>query len=136
VIGINSQIAAGNGQGSVGIGFAVPIDTAEEFLPRLERGGQVTLAFLGVSQDPSPPARTGGVAVDVAPGGPAASAGLRDHDTIKAIAGHRVRTIGQLQTVVESRMPGVSVAVDIRRAGKVRRLKVVLGARPQTAPGS
>ena len=51
MIGINSQIetAGDGGNGSVGIAFAVPINTAKEFLPRLEDGGQVTLAYLGVS---------------------------------------------------------------------------------------
>jgi S1-C subfamily serine protease len=45
VIGINSQIETGDrGSGSIGIAFAVPIDTAKDFLPRLERGGQIVLS--------------------------------------------------------------------------------------------
>src|SRR5262249_48739065 len=50
VIGINSQIeTGGNGNGNVGIGFAVPIDTAKEILPQLEKSGKVQHAWLGVS---------------------------------------------------------------------------------------
>ena len=48
VIGINSQIATGGGQGSVGIGFAVPINTVKDLLPKLEAGQSVQHAFLGV----------------------------------------------------------------------------------------
>ena len=48
VIGINSQIATGGGQGSVGIGFAVPVDTAKKLLPQLRQGGEIEHAWLGV----------------------------------------------------------------------------------------
>ena len=48
VIGINSQIATGGSSGSVGIGFAVPINTAKEVLPQLKKGGEVQRAYLGV----------------------------------------------------------------------------------------
>ena len=48
VIGINSQIATGGSSGSVGIGFAVPINTAKEVLPQLKKGGEVQRAYLGI----------------------------------------------------------------------------------------
>ena len=48
VIGINSQIATGGGQGSVGIGFAVPINTAKKLLPDLQAGETIERAYLGV----------------------------------------------------------------------------------------
>ena len=48
MIGINSQIATGGGQGSVGIGFAVPIDTAKQELPKLRAGETIKRAYLGV----------------------------------------------------------------------------------------
>ena len=48
MIGINSQIATGGGQGSVGIGFAVPINTAKDELPKLEGRRAVERAYLGV----------------------------------------------------------------------------------------
>ena len=52
VIGINSQIATGGGQGSVGIGFAVPVNTAKELLPELAQGKEIERAYLGVRWRP------------------------------------------------------------------------------------
>ena len=50
VIGINSQIeTGGSGNGSVGIGFAIPINTAKAELPKLEKGGTVRGAYLGLT---------------------------------------------------------------------------------------
>ena len=49
MIGINSQIATGGGgSGSVGIGFAVPVNTAKKLLPQLRAGGEIERAYLGV----------------------------------------------------------------------------------------
>ncbi|HWH44280.1 MAG TPA: trypsin-like peptidase domain-containing protein, partial [Thermoleophilaceae bacterium] len=53
VIGINSQIATGGSSGSVGIGFAVPIDTAKNVIPRLKRDGEIKRSYLGVTTSPS-----------------------------------------------------------------------------------
>jgi S1-C subfamily serine protease len=86
VIGINSQIETGGAgsRGSVGIGFAVPIDTAKNILAQLKRGGEVQRAYLGVnsltvdktleSLDLS--VKHGALVQTVEPGGPAATAGL------------------------------------------------------------
>ena len=49
VVGINSQIATGGANGSVGIGFAVPINTAKEIVPQLKEDGKVERAYLGVT---------------------------------------------------------------------------------------
>src|ERR687894_2847627 len=51
VVGINSQIATGGGQGSVGIGFAVPINTAKKLLPDLKAGESIDRAYLGVTMN-------------------------------------------------------------------------------------
>src|SRR5215207_6861273 len=48
VIGITSQIATGGGQGSVGIGFAVPVNLAKSLLPKLKQGGKIERAYLGI----------------------------------------------------------------------------------------
>src|SRR5919204_256778 len=90
VIGIPSQIATGGGSGSVGIGFAIPIDTAKSLLPKLEQGGKIERAYLGVemadvngqlAHDLNLPARHGALIQSVVPGGPAAHAGLRGGHT-------------------------------------------------------
>ena len=49
VIGINSQIATGGSSGSVGIGFAVPVNTAKKIVPQLKENGKVDRAYLGVT---------------------------------------------------------------------------------------
>ena len=87
VIGINSQIATGGGSGSVGIGFAIPINTAKQLLPQLEQGGEIERAYLGVAmapvtkrarQRPQPAGRARAPCVQRGRrGGPADKAGLR-----------------------------------------------------------
>ena len=54
MIGINSQIATGGSSGSVGIGFAVPVNTAKAIVPELKEDGEVERAFLGVTTATSP----------------------------------------------------------------------------------
>src|ERR687885_2323240 len=86
VIGINSQIeTGGSGNGNVGIGFAVPIDTAKQIIPQLEKSGRVDRGFLGVETvtiDKSLaalnlPTDHGVLVQTVTPGGPADKAGIR-----------------------------------------------------------
>jgi S1-C subfamily serine protease len=132
VIGINSQIeTGGNGTGSVGIGFAIPINTAKKLLPQLEAGGQVKTAYLGVTGANA----RGGVLIEAAqPGGPAASAGLRRGDQIEGIAGHRVSTMDQVLALVEARLPGQRLQIEIHRGSRVLTVVVMLGTRPPVAP--
>jgi putative serine protease PepD len=132
VIGVNSQIATGgNGNGNVGIGFAVPSNTVRDVIPRLERGETIRRAYLGVSTS----AGTGGpVVAATTPGGPAATAGLRAGDVITAVDGKRVRTPDDVAAAVQDRRPGDSVAVEVRRGGGTRTLDVELAARPEQAP--
>ena len=80
VMGVNSQIAtAGNSQGNVGIGFAVPSNTVREVVPRLEKGDKIARPYLGVeTSDPTDPnAPPGAEVTTVTPGGPADSAGVQ-----------------------------------------------------------
>jgi S1-C subfamily serine protease len=135
VIGINSQIeTAGDGAaGSVGIAFAVPINTAKRFLPRLETGGSVQLAYLGVGGAPAPD-RRGVLVRSVQPGGPAAGAGLRPGDEVRTIGGQRVSSMGDVQALVESRVPGAAVTIRAIRRGRALALKAHLGIRTAKAP--
>ncbi len=136
VIGINSQIETGDGggAGNVGIAFAVPIDTAKEFLPKLERGVRITIAFLGITGK-APTTRVTGVVIKSADsGGPAAAAGLKHGDEIRSINGRRVATIEQVQALVAASSPGEKMLVEVRRAGRRRTFAVKLGERPAQAP--
>jgi S1-C subfamily serine protease len=157
VIGINSQIATGGSgsQGSVGIGFAVPIDTAKQIIPDLKQSGRVDRGYLGIAsatvdktlKDLNLPVDHGALVQSVAPGGPAARAGIRagdlpatldNHpiqlggDIITKIAGKEIRTKDDLQAAVADRKSGDRVKVTLWRASKVMTVEVTLGERPNT----
>jgi S1-C subfamily serine protease len=132
VIGINSQIETGDsGSGAVGIAFAVPINTAKDLVPRVERGGPVAVAWLGLGGQPAG-TRRGVVVQDVVPGGPAADSGLRGGDRIEEIAGRRVSSMGAVQGIVEAHQPGQTVKVVVKRGARIQTLHVMLGSRPNS----
>ena len=152
VIGINSQIATGSGGGgSVGIGFAVPIDTAKKLLPRLRQGERIERAYLGVEMAPV----TDGIASDlnlpktegallqvVVPRGPADRAGLRGgrtptSDGIRAggdllvkVAGKDIKDPDDVAAAIEGRKPGESVEVEYFRGKDRKTAGVTLAKRP------
>jgi S1-C subfamily serine protease len=150
-IGINSQIATGGGQGSVGIGFAVPIDTAKQLLPELRKGGEIERAYLGVTMsDVTPetakgldlPVEEGALVQDVVQGGPADDAGLRGGrtgigqqllaggDLIVKVDGKDVENPDDVATLVENHKPGDVIEVEYFRGNDRRTAEVKLGKRP------
>ena len=156
VIGINSQIATGGSgsNGSVGIGFAVPIDTAKTIIPDLKQSGRVDRGYLGVDaltvdktlKDVVPVAH-GALVQKVAPGGPAEKAGIRagdlaatldNHpiqlggDIITKVAGKDIRSDNDLEAAVANRTSGERIKVTLVRTGKMRTVEVTLGERPNT----
>jgi putative serine protease PepD len=132
VIGVNSQIATGgSGNGSVGIGFAVPANTVRDVIPRLERGETIRRAYLGVSTGEG---NGGAVVRQATDGGPAASAGVRTGGVIVAVGGKRVRTPDDVAAAIQDRRPGESVELQVRRDGDLQTLDVKLAARPTQAP--
>jgi S1-C subfamily serine protease len=157
VIGINSQIATGNGgNGSVGIGFAVPIDTAKEIIPDLEQSGRVDRGYLGIGsaitvdkalKDLNLPESHGALVQQVVAGGPADKAGIRggdlsatldNHpiqlggDILVKIAGKDIRSRADLQAAVADSKSGEKVKVTLWRGAKVKTVDVTLGERPNT----
>jgi S1-C subfamily serine protease len=137
VIGINSAIRTGTGGGSVGIGFAVPIDTARRILPQLREKGRVDRAYLGVTTATVTPdldlgADRGAFVEDVVPGGPADDAGLRPTDIIVGVDGRAVRASEDVGAAIDRRAPGDTVAVDVVRAGERETVEVDLERRPDT----
>ncbi len=161
VIGINSQIeTGGSGGGSVGIGFAVPINTAKSELTQLEKGGTVRSAYLGVSTltiDGSLsalnlPVKAGALVETVEGGTPAAKAGIRGGnlevqtsggkvavggDIVVAVDGKTIANAEDLTSVIGSKKPGDTISVEVLRAtGKGsyehKTLKVTLAARPNS----
>ena len=158
VIGINSQIATGgSGGGNVGIGFAVPINTAKQIVPQLKDSGSVKRAYLGItgqtidsSLDRLNLSTTSGVLVQtVQPGSPAAKAGLRGGDAsatldgselrlggdvIKKIDGKDIKTMDQVISIVGAKKPGDTVTVEYLRGGKTKTAQVKLAQRPSESP--
>ena len=134
VIGINSQIATGSPDGSggsVGIGFAVPVDTAKAIIPQLQQEGHVERAYLGVEGSTA----AGGVLVErVQPDSPAQSAGLHVADTLQAVDGHTVRSMSELSSILQDYEPGDVVEVEVDSAGQTRALKAKLADRPAALP--
>jgi len=128
VIGINSAIrTGGEGGGSVGIGFAVPIDTARRILPQLQRTGRVERPFLGVTTGTTD---SGAFVQDVFPGGPADEAGLRPGDVVTGLGGEPVRGAEDIPRLVDKRKPGDRVEVEVLREGDEATVEAELGRRP------
>jgi len=128
VIGVNSQIASSSRQSS-GVGFAVPVDTVKEVVPKLLSGGEIKYAYMGVSTTTSPN-NDGAVVAAITADGPAAGSGLRQGDKIIAVAGKKISEPGDLSTAVLEHKPGEKVSLTVVRSGDQRTIEVQLGTRP------
>ena len=128
VIGVNSQIASSSRQSS-GVGFAVPVDTVKEVVPKLLGGGEIKYAYMGVSTTTSPN-NDGAVVAAITANGPAAGSGLRQGDKITAVAGKKISEPGDLSTAVLEHKPGEKVSLTVVRSGDQRTIEVQLGTRP------
>jgi len=126
VVGIDTAIVSQSG-GSVGIGFAIPINEAKTILPQLEAKGQVTRGWLGVSIQPMTAElakafklepRQGALVADVMPNSPAAKAGLKTGDVITEYEGHTIAKAGDLSRLVSGTPVGQSATVRVLRDGK------------------
>ena len=134
VIGINTQIVTDQGQGNLGIGFAIPINLVRDILPGL-REGKVTRGVLGVSVLRQPltkdlaasyglPGTSGAVVGSVTAGGPAEKAGIKRDDVITQFNGKTVKDNSALVDMVMRTAPGTTVPVEIYRAKKAMTLNV------------
>ncbi len=136
VIGINSQIetGGGSGQGSVGIAFAIPVNTAKEFMPSLKEGRKVEIAYLGADGISAPGSSHGVIVRSVEQGSPAASAGLAVGDKIIAVSGRRVATISDVDQLVDAHLPGQTMTIRTQRGSHMQTFAVKLGSRSEAAP--
>ncbi len=154
VIGVNSQIATGGGNGSVGIGFAVPVDTVREVVKQLLESGEVSHAYLGLTvadvdadlADVLNLGVTSGALVqEVVPDGPAADAGIEEGegrvsvggadlaaggDVIVAIDGEPVESGDDVIAAVDAHQPGDQVEVELVRGDERITVTATLGDRP------
>jgi putative serine protease PepD len=142
VIGVNSAIASlgqdsplGGQSGSIGLGFAIPINLARRTVEQLINTGTATHPIIGATLDPryiGDGARIleqpSGSAQPIVPGGPADQAGLQPGDVIVAIDGEKVSGSDELIVGIRSRQPGETIELTVDRNGQELRISVVLGS--------
>jgi serine protease Do len=126
VVGIDTAIVSQSG-GSVGIGFAIPINEAKNILPQLQAQGHVTRGWLGVTIQPMTAELAkafhleqdhGALVAQVMPDSPAAKAGLKTGDVITEYDGHTIAKAGDLSRLVSGTPVGQSATVRVLRDGK------------------
>jgi putative serine protease PepD len=142
VIGVDAAIdtlgsnpLTGSQGGSIGLGFAIPINQARRIAVELIRTGHADHAVLGAVISESwagngaqiLPARPGGRAT-VFPGGPAARAGLMPGDVITGFAGQPVTSAATLLDALHSQAPGARTTVTFNRAGQTMTVQIRLGS--------
>jgi putative serine protease PepD len=135
VVGINSAIASlsqesldGSQSGSIGVGFAIPINQAKTIANELITNGHATHPLLGVSLEDQTPS-TGvdrAVVHTVSAGGPAAKAGIKDGDVITAIDGSETEGANAVIAAIRSHQPGQQVSVTIERGGSTKTVTATL----------
>jgi putative serine protease PepD len=138
VVGINTAIASipnESGQaGSIGLGFAIPANTAVLIAEQLQEGGTVQHAFVGVTTtdgtaDDGSAGYRGAQVVAVEPGRPAAEAGLQEGDLITGIDDTPVGGAGALTGIVRGLEVGSVHQLEVVRDGSVQQIEITLAAR-------
>ncbi|MGY1600851.1 trypsin-like peptidase domain-containing protein [Geodermatophilus sp. SYSU D00815] len=142
VIGINTAIASvatsdlpgqqSAQSGSIGVGFAIPSNTAERIAKEIMANGSADHAVLGVSartatDDANSEVGAGAEVVSVQEGSAAADAGLQAGDVITAVGDRPVTTSTELTAAVRSATPGEEVTLTVRRGGSTESVQVTLG---------
>ncbi|MBQ0931076.1 trypsin-like peptidase domain-containing protein [Ideonella sp. 4Y16] len=140
LVGINSAIYSQSG-GSMGIGFAIPIDLAQHVMDGLVRDGQVTRGWIGVQpRDLDPefaqsfnlPVSQGVLITGVLQNGPASQAGMRPGDVVTTIAGRPVRSTSQLLLAVSELKPQSQAQIGVQRGSETLQLTVTVAQRPKS----
>ena len=138
VIGINNAIISPTG-GSVGIGFAIPAETAAPIVDKLVRGVAIERGYLGVQIQPVTEdvasslgleRNRGEIVQMVQPGEPAARSGVEAGDIVLSVDGNEVTPDQTLSYLVANIEPGTTIPLDIIRDGQRRRVNVTVGKRP------
>lgn len=143
VVGINSAIAtSGQNSGSIGLGFAIPVDTARRVAQELMNGGTATKPQLGVQGQVSASASgSSGGATDeggariagVQAGSAAANAGLKAGDVVTKVGDTPVTSFTDLVARVGNYAPGQTIPLTVTSGGQSRTVQVTLGSVPDTA---
>ena len=126
VIGINTAIASLGG-GSVGLGFAIPVDTVRDVSEQLIATGRAVHASLGVNaRSVTDGTRDGALVVNVEPGSAAAAAGILEQDVVIAVDGEPVGSSEELVVAVDSHEPGETISLELIRSGSSTTVEATL----------
>jgi serine protease DegQ len=139
LVGINTAIFSRSG-GNLGIGFAIPVDTARQVMDGLVREGQVTRGWIGVEpRDLTPeiaqsfglPVKEGVLITGVLADGPASKGGLKPGDVVVKIAGKPVANTVELLSAVAALKPQSEAAIGVQRGEKAIDITLTVAQRPK-----
>ncbi len=137
LVGINSAIAtlgagassAESQSGSIGLGFAIPVDQARRIADELVQSGKATQAIIGISV-PSRDDANGATVLGVTDGGPAAQAGIPTGAVVTKVDDRVISSGDALIAAVRSHAPGDQVSVTYEQGGRSNTVSVTLGTAP------
>ena len=138
LVGINTAIFSKSG-GSLGIGFAIPANTARMVMESLVRDGSVTRGWIGVEpRDLTPemaetlrlPVKSGVLITGVLQNGPAGNGGMKPGDVVVKIADQNIANTAQLFNAVAALKPGNTATIAVQRGDRALELKVQVALRP------
>ena len=139
VIGVNTAIISPSG-GSIGIGFAVPSNSAVQVVDQLKQYGETRRGWLGVhvqnvtqeiADSLGMPQPSGALVANVSPNSPASAAGLQPSDVILKFDGQPIENMRSLPRAVASTAIGKSVPVELLRKGQTVDVNVTVGRLPE-----
>ncbi len=139
MVGINTAIYSPNG-GSVGVGFAIPSDQAQNIVAKLIKNGSIEHGFLGVEIQPVTADVANAIGLDKADGAlvagvnddtPASKAGVKTGDVITALGGKPVSSPRDLSRMVADLAPGDRQDLTVWRQGASRTLQLTIGGNSQ-----
>jgi len=138
VVGINTMIYTRTG-GSLGIGFAVPVNIAKDVVAAILKDGKFERGYIGIYPGAIDekmraalklPAETGVIVNSVIENGPAAKAGMKDGDVILEIDGKKITSVPQLKRLIADIPAGKSVPFVVQREWKKVTLNISITSRP------
>jgi serine protease DegQ len=139
LVGINTAIFSRSG-GSLGIGFAVPVDTARQVMEALISGGAVRRGWIGIeprdlsaelAESLALPVKSGVLITGVLQSGPAAKGGLRPGDVVLKVGDKAVANTGELFAAVAALKPNTTAVVIVQRGAERAEVKLQVGERPK-----
>ena len=132
VIGMNTAIRTDGSGGNIGVGFAIPSDTAKLIADRIIAGDPLEQGFLGISGESPILGTPGAQVVEVTPGSGADLAGIIPGDLITRFNGQSIKSMSELAAEVRLQTPDATVEVELLRDGQTVLLNVTLGILTET----